>query len=66
MEAEAVAWLVAQRAGIMSQSSTYLKRHVQSGNVTAVDTEVVVRAASRIEGLADVRYSIPERSATRA
>jgi len=56
MEAEAVAWLVAQRVGIMSRSPAYLKRHIENGDVRKVDTDVVVRAASRIEALAQLRY----------
>lgn len=56
MEAEAVAWLIARRAGVLSGSADYLRRHVEAGNVGAVDTEVVVRAAARIEQLAGLRY----------
>jgi hypothetical protein len=49
MEAEAVAWLIARRAGLKTGSAAYHKRHVEAGNTTLVDLELVERAASRIE-----------------
>jgi hypothetical protein len=56
MEAEAVAWLIASRAGIKTGSAAYLKRHVEAGNTVLVDVDLVERAASRIESLAGLRY----------
>lgn len=56
MEAEAVAWLVASRAGLETQSAAYLKRHVAAGGTAQVDVSLVERAASRIESMAGLRY----------
>jgi hypothetical protein len=56
MEAEAVAWLIAQRAGVMSASAAYLRRHVERGQTAVVDTALVAKAAGRIETLAGLRY----------
>ena len=58
MEAEAVAWLVASRAGVLTRSATYLRRYVTDGDVGNVDTDLVVRAAARIESMASLRYSL--------
>jgi hypothetical protein len=41
MEAEAVAWLIASRAGIQTGSAAYLKRHVEAGNTMLVDVDLV-------------------------
>lgn len=57
MEAEAVAWLIAQRAGVLSASAAYLRRHVEQGQPAQVDTGLVAKAAARIEGLTGLRYS---------
>ena len=57
MEAEAVAWLVANRAGLKTASAAYLKRHVEGGDTRLVDVTLVERAASRIEAMAKMRYS---------
>ncbi len=57
MEAEAVAWLVARRAGLETQSAAYLKRHVEAGSTFMVDVGLVERAASRIESMAALRYA---------
>ncbi|WP_292932559.1 ImmA/IrrE family metallo-endopeptidase [Novosphingobium sp. PASSN1] len=56
MEAEAVAWLVARRAGLETKSAEYLKRHVAKGGTAQVDVSLVERAASRIESMAGLRY----------
>ncbi|HEX8412837.1 MAG TPA: ImmA/IrrE family metallo-endopeptidase [Sphingomicrobium sp.] len=56
MEAEAVAWLIANRAGLKSASAAYLKRHVEGGDTALVDVSLVERAASRIEAMAGLRY----------
>lgn len=37
MEAQAVAWLIANRAGLRTGSAAYLKRHVQTGDTRLVD-----------------------------
>jgi hypothetical protein len=58
MEAEAVAWLIANRAGLKTASAAYLKRHVEMGDQALVDVGLVERAASRIEALAGLRYGI--------
>lgn len=57
MEAEAVAWLIAQRAGVLAASAAYLRRHVEQGQTAQVDTALVAKAAGRIEGLAGLRYA---------
>lgn len=59
IEAEAVAWLVARRVGVMTGSPAYLRRHVEQGGLARVNTDVVVRAAARIETLAGLRYAKP-------
>jgi IrrE N-terminal-like domain len=56
MEAEAVAWLVAQRAGVLTGSTSYLRRHVEEGQSAQVDTALVAKAAGRIESIAKLRY----------
>ncbi len=56
MEAEAVAWLVARRAGLKTRSAEYLKHHVAKGGTAQVDVALVERAASRIDGMAGLRY----------
>jgi len=56
MEAEAVAWLVARRAGLETRSAEYLKRHVAMGGTANVDVALVERAASRIESMAGLKY----------
>lgn len=56
MEAEAVAWLVARRAGLETRSAEYLKRHVAMGGTMQVDVSLVERAASRIESMAGLKY----------
>jgi hypothetical protein len=56
MEAEAVAWLIAERAGVLSASAAYLRRHVEQGKTAQVDTALVAKAAGRIESLAGLRY----------
>lgn len=55
-EMEAVAWLVANRAGLKTASAAYLKRHVEGGDTGLVDVTLVERAASRIEAMAKLRY----------
>lgn len=57
MEAEAVAWLIANRAGLKTGSASYLKRHVEAGNTNLVNVDLVERAASRIETMTGLRYA---------
>jgi hypothetical protein len=56
VEAEATAYLVASRAGLVTRSADYLKTHAKRANMTSVDVELIVRAAARIERLAKIHY----------
>jgi Zn-dependent peptidase ImmA (M78 family) len=56
VEAEAVAFLVACRAGLVPASAEYLRGFVASADISGVDLELVVRAAARIERMAKIRY----------
>jgi antirestriction protein ArdC len=56
IEAEAVAYLVASRAGIVTDSAQYIKGYASRSVVTKVDLELVVRSAARIERMAKIRY----------
>src|SRR6202048_3117184 len=56
IEAEAVAYLVASRAGIVTDSAQDIKGYASRSVVTKVDLELVVRSAARIERLAKIRY----------
>jgi Zn-dependent peptidase ImmA (M78 family) len=56
IEAEAVAYLVAFRAGLITRSPDYLKPHAQNAKLETVDEDLIVRAASRIERLAKIHY----------
>jgi hypothetical protein len=56
VEAEAVAYLVASRAGVVAASAQYLKDHASRANITLIDIDLVVRAAARIERLAKIHY----------
>jgi hypothetical protein len=56
VEAEAVAHLVASRAGLVTGSAAYLKTHAQRADMKKVDVELIVRAAARIERLARIHY----------
>ncbi|MBM1170201.1 ImmA/IrrE family metallo-endopeptidase [Microvirga arabica] len=56
IEAEAVAYLVAARAGLKPASANYLRPHAKSANLSKVDIDAVVRAAARIERLANISY----------
>jgi len=56
IEAEAAAFIVAGRAGLIPRSAEYLKHHAQEVDISAIDEDLIVRAASRIERLADLHY----------
>jgi hypothetical protein len=56
VEAEAVAYLVASRAELITGSAAYLKTHAERADMKSVDVEVIVRGAARIERLADIHY----------
>jgi hypothetical protein len=56
VEAEAVAYLVASRAGLVTGSAAYLSTHARRANIETIDVELIVRAAARIERLAKIRY----------
>jgi hypothetical protein len=56
VEAEAVAYLVASRAELVSGSAAYLTTYAQSADMKSIDVELIVRAAARIERLAKIHY----------
>jgi hypothetical protein len=56
VEAEAVAFLVASRAGVVPASAEYLRGFVESADISHIDLEQVVRAAARVERLAKLHY----------
>ena len=56
IEAEAVAFLVASRAGLMSHSAEYLKHHAKGAIPLNIDEDLIVRAATRIERLAGIHH----------
>ena len=58
IEAEAVAYLIAARAGLVTASAAYLHDYAEKADMSQVKTELVVRAASRIERLGKVHYGM--------
>jgi hypothetical protein len=56
VEAEAVAYLVASRAGLVTRSADYLNSHVKKLDMSCIDVDLVVRAAARVERLAGLHY----------
>jgi hypothetical protein len=56
IEAEAVAYVVAARAGLITRSAEYLKVHAQKGEMNDINVDLVVRAVARIERLAKIHY----------
>jgi antirestriction protein ArdC len=56
IEAEAVAYLAASRAGIVTASAAYLKSYASRADMTKVDLDIIVRAAARVERLAGIHY----------
>jgi hypothetical protein len=56
IEAEAVAYLVCSRGGIIPASVQYLKAHAARADIRLVNLDLIVRAAARIERLAKIRH----------
>lgn len=56
IEAEAVAWIVAERAALTTQSSGYLSGFKPNADMEKIDWEIIARAASRIEKLGRIAY----------
>jgi uncharacterized protein DUF955 len=56
IEAEAVAYLVSSRAGLITHSAEYLKHHAQQADPLNITEDLIVRAAARIERLAELHY----------
>lgn len=52
VEAELVAWLTCERAGLVTGAPLYIKQHMEAAGedaVAAVDVDVIIRALARIE-----------------
>jgi hypothetical protein len=56
VEAEAVAHLVASRAGIVGASAQYLKGYLAGADMARIDVDLIVRAAARIERMCGIRH----------
>ncbi len=56
IEAWAVAYIVAGRAGLISRSAEYLCLHAKEADLGQVDVDLIVRASARIERLAKIHY----------
>lgn len=56
LEAEAVAWIVAARAQLTTESARYLARHVTDDASSDVHVSLIERAAGRFERLCAVHY----------
>jgi hypothetical protein len=56
VEAEAVAYLVASRAGIVPASARYLRTYTQSADMAKINVDLIVRSAARIERMCKIRY----------
>jgi Zn-dependent peptidase ImmA (M78 family) len=56
VEAEAVAFLVASRASVITASAQYLKDYAARADMTKMDLDLIVRSAARIERMAKIRY----------
>jgi Zn-dependent peptidase ImmA (M78 family) len=56
IEAEAAAFQVASRAGLVTRSAAYLASHVREAEVAKISLEWIVRAGARIERLAKIHY----------
>lgn len=56
IEAEAVAYLVASRAELVTGSAVYLKSYAQRAHMKSINVELIVRGAARIERLAKIHY----------
>ncbi len=58
VEAEAVAFLIASRAALVTGSASYLKGYLEEVTIDDVDLDVIVRAASRIERIGKLSYGM--------
>jgi hypothetical protein len=56
IEAEAVAYLVSSRAGLITHSAEYLRHHAERAIPLTIDEDLIVRAAARIERLAEIHH----------
>ena len=56
IEAEAVAYLVCSRGGVIPASVQYLKAHAGKADMRLVNLGLIVRSAARIERLAKIRH----------
>jgi hypothetical protein len=56
VEAEAVAYLIASRAGVITASAQYIKDFAIRADMTKIDLDLVIRSAARIERMAKIRY----------
>jgi IrrE N-terminal-like domain len=56
IEAEAVAYLVCSRGGIVPASVQYLRAHAGKADIRLINLDLIVRAAGRIERLAKIRH----------
>ena len=56
VEAEAVAYLIAGRAGLVTASATYLRGYAKNADMQLINSDLIVRAATRIERLAKIHY----------
>lgn len=56
VEAEAIAYLIASRAGLVTNSAQYIQTHVKHADMKMIDIDLIVRAAARIERLAKIHH----------
>jgi hypothetical protein len=56
VEAESVAYLVAARAGILTRSAEYISEYASNATMEHVNVDLVVRAAARVERLAEIHH----------
>lgn len=56
VEAEAVAFLIASRAGLVSASAAYLAPHAKKADMSLVDVDLITRAAARIERIGKISH----------
>jgi hypothetical protein len=58
IEAEAAAFLIASRVGLIARSAAYLAAHVRHADIKQINMDLVVRAAARIERLANIHHGV--------
>jgi len=56
IEAEAAAFLIASRAGLIARSANYLAAYVRQADAKQINMDLIVRAAARIERLANIHH----------